>query len=243
MVLRAEGLTVDFGGFRALDDASLTASSGEVVGLIGPNGAGKTTLVNVITGMVEPTGGQYSLGGTELAGAAAHEISRAGMVRTFQNLRLFGSMTVRENVEAASIVSKRHRPDEVHPDVDELLVLSGLWQHRHRRASELDYGNSRRLELARAAAASPDFLLLDEPTSGMSDSESVAMIEQVRKTAGVVDAGVLVIDHDLAFITGISDRIYVLDQGTIIAEGTPTEIQANVQVQAAYLGSAAQHLE
>lgn len=243
IVLTAKGLTVDFGGFRALDNASLTASSGEVVGLIGPNGAGKTTLVNVITGMVEPTSGQYSLGTKELAGAPAHEISRSGMVRTFQNLRLFGSMTVRENVEAASIVSKKHRPEEVHPDVDELIVLSGLWDHRHRRASELDYGNSRRLELARAAATSPDFLLLDEPTSGMSDSESVAMIEQVRNTAGAVDAGVLVIDHDLAFITGISDRIYVLDQGAMIAQGTPAEIQANQQVQAAYLGSAAETIE
>lgn len=240
VILTAKGLSVDFGGFRALDGASLTASSGEVVGLIGPNGAGKTTLVNVITGMVKPSEGSYSLGDEELAGSSAYHISRAGMVRTFQNLRLFGSLTVRENVEAASIISKKHRPDQAHPDVDELIVLSGLWEHRHRRASELDYGNSRRLELARAAATSPDFLLLDEPTSGMSDSESVAMIEQVRSTAATVDAGVLVIDHDLAFITGISDRIYVLDQGAVIAHGTPEEIQANKQVQAAYLGSAAE---
>ncbi len=195
--------------------------------------------MNVITGMVEPTEGKYSLGDQQLAGAPSHETSRAGMVRTFQNLRLFGSLTVRENIEVASLISRQHRPEQNHPDVDELITQAGLWEHRHRRASELDYGNSRLLELARAAATSPDFLLLDEPTSGMSDSESVAMIETVKEAASIVDAGVLVIDHDLAFITGISDRIYVLDQGAVIAEGTPDEIQANKQVQAAYLGTAA----
>ncbi len=235
----ASGVSVAFGGFKALTNAGMTAESGEVVGIIGPNGAGKTTFVNVITGMVEPTDGAFSIDGVDLTGSASHELSRSGLVRTFQNLRLFGALTVRENVEIAALVAKEHRTERTLRDVDSLLAEAGLWEHRDRRARELDYGNSRRLELARAAAMAPSFMLLDEPTSGMSDSESLTMIEQVRHMAATVGAGVIVIDHDLGFITGISDRIYVLDQGQVIAEGTPDEVQANARVQAAYLGSAA----
>ncbi len=237
--LKATDLSVDFGGFRALTSASLDARSGEIVGLIGPNGAGKTTLVNVITGMVQPTEGHFGINDRDLTSAEPYVLARSGIVRTFQNLRLFSSLTVRENVEVAARVAEVHRADRVRPGVDALIAEAGLWEHRDRRASELDYGNSRRLELARAAAMSPQFLLLDEPTSGMSDAESDEMIEQVRHMAATIGAGVLVIDHDLNFITGISDRIYALDQGRIIAVGTPEEIQANPMVQSAYLGSAA----
>lgn len=237
--LTASSVAVAFGGFRALDGADLTASSDEIVGIIGPNGAGKTTLVNVITGLVEQTSGQVQLSDDDLSHAPSYEISRRGLVRTFQNLRLFSSLTVEENVEISTLVAKRHRRDKDIPSVDALIAAAGIWEHRHRRASELDYGNSRRLELARAAGMAPTFLLLDEPTSGMSDSESVAMIDQVKNMAALVGAGVIVIDHDLNFITGICDRIYCLDQGAVIADGTPTEIQAHPAVQAAYLGSAA----
>jgi len=235
----ASNISVSFGGFKALTEAGITARSGEVVGIIGPNGAGKTTFVNVITGMVEPTTGSFSIAGSELSGKPSYELSRSGLVRTFQNLRLFGAMTVRQNVETASMVAGAHRSDRAVRDADALIAEAGLWEHRDRRARELDYGNSRRLELARAAAMAPSFMLLDEPTSGMSDSESITMIEQVRHMAATVGAGVIVIDHDLGFITGISDRIYVFDQGEVIAEGTPAEVQANPHVQAAYLGSAA----
>lgn len=235
----ASGISVRFGGFQALNDAGMTASSGEIVGIIGPNGAGKTTFVNVITGMVEPTSGSFSIDGHDLSDKAAYQLARTGLVRTFQNLRLFGALTVRENVETAALVAAEHRSDRSLRDVDSLIAEAGLWEHRDRRARELDYGNSRRLELARAAAMAPSFMLLDEPTSGMSDSESLTMIEQVRHMAATVGAGVIVIDHDLGFITGISDRIYVLDQGTVIAKGTPDEVQADPRVQAAYLGSAA----
>lgn len=238
-VLSAEGINVRFGGFQALTNASITAQSGEIVGIIGPNGAGKTTLVNVLTGMVTPQEGSFSIDNRNLTSKPAYALARTGLVRTFQNLRLFGSLTVRENVEIAEFVAQDHRSDRVLRDTDALIAEAGLWEHRDRRARELDYGNSRRLELARAAATAPSFMLLDEPTSGMSDSESSAMIEQVRHMAATVGAGVLVIDHDLGFITGISDRIYVLDQGRVIAEGTPAEVQANKAVQAAYLGSAA----
>ena len=241
--LSASGVTVEFGGFRALDGASIEVSNREIVGLIGPNGAGKTTLVNVMTGMVDPTRGQIHLGEMALTSEPSHEIARAGLVRTFQNLRLFPSLTVRENVEVAALVAAVHRNGSKRSSVDEIVAGSGLWDHRDRRAAELDYGNSRRLELARATAAAPAFLLLDEPTSGMSDSESLAMVESVRRMAAAVGAGVLVIDHDLNFITGICDRVYCLDQGRVIASGTPAEVQADPAVQAAYLGGAAQQGE
>ncbi len=234
----ADSLAVRFGGFQALIDASLVASPGEVVGLIGPNGAGKTTLLNVVTGVVPSTSGRFAVGETNLTGRPSFQIARAGVARTFQNLRLFPALTVRENVEIVALVAARHRPGRARPDVDQLLVQAGLWDHAERRARELDYGNARRLELARAAALMPDYLLLDEPTSGMSDSESLAMIQQVRGMAELVGAGVVVVDHDLGFITGICDRIYCLDQGEIIAVGSPAEIQADHRVRAAYLGTA-----
>ena len=238
--LVVEGVNVTFGGFRALTDVGIEARKSEVVGIIGPNGAGKTTLLNVITGLVESSSGSVVLGGADLTSAPAFEIARSGLVRTFQNLRLFTALTVRENVEVSALVaatSRRHQPS---PDVDGLLAAAGLWEHRDRRARELDYGTSRRLELARATAMAPAYLLLDEPTSGMSDSESLLMIEQVRRMAGLVGAGVVVIDHDLNFIIGICDRIYCLDCGEVIAHGSPAEIQADPIVQAAYLGAAAQ---
>ena len=235
--LAAADVTVDFGGFRALDGAHVEVRGDEVVGLIGPNGAGKTTLLNVMGGVVTPATGRCIAAGRDLTGASAHAVARGGLVRTFQNLRLFGSLTVEENVEAAALMAERHRRERPGPDVETLLRGVGMWEHRHRRAGELDYGNARRLELARAAAARPDFLLLDEPTSGMSDAESLEMIDRVRTTAAAVGAGVLVIDHDLNFIIGICDRVYALDQGKIIAVGSPAEIQADPLVQAAYLGS------
>ncbi len=254
-LLEATGLTVNFGGFRALNNASITVNQGEVVGLIGPNGAGKTTLVNVITGMVDHSSGRFRLtdngNSVDLTSAPSYVIARTGLVRTFQNLRLFSDLTVEENVEAARLMALAHlRSDGRHaggdamsrlermPSIDTLLRETELEAFRHRRAAELDYGNSRRLELARAAATGPRFILLDEPTSGMSDAESLTMVERVRRVADLIRAGVLVIDHDLAFITGICDRIYCLDQGAIIADGDPAEIQANEMVQAAYLGSA-----
>jgi len=237
--LIATDIEVRFGGFVALDGAGLTVRPGEVVGLIGPNGAGKTTLFNVITGIVHEQVGRVTLGEHDLSDTKPVEIARTGLARTFQNLRLFKNLSVRENVALTALVAARHRPNRVRPDADTLLDDAGLTDWADRQAGTLDYGNQRRLELARAAALAPDFLLLDEPTSGMSDQESLAMVESVRSVAARVGAGVLVIDHDLGFITRISDHIVVLNEGRVLAEGTPGEVRSNPLVAAAYLGSSA----
>ncbi|MBI5090664.1 MAG: ATP-binding cassette domain-containing protein [Actinobacteria bacterium] len=214
--LVAEDIVVDFGGFRALDEAAIRVRPGEVVGLIGPNGAGETT---------------------PLSSAAPYEIARSGLARTFQNLRVFKNLSVRENVELTSLVAWKHRGGG--PSTDELLDSAGLTAVADRPAGTLDYGNQRRLELVRAAALAPDFLLLDEPTSGMSDAESLAMVDRVRATAAALGCGVLVIDHDLGFITRISDHMVVLAEGRVLAEGTPQQVRADPAVAAAYLGSRA----
>ena len=233
--LAAAGLTVDFGGLRGLDDAHLLAASRRVTGLIGPNGAGKTTMLNAITGVVAATGGRISLDGADIAGLAPHRLARLGLARTFQNLRLFEALTVRENVEVAALAggSGVRRSAEA---AAELLQLCGLAHIAETRARALDYGASKRLELARAAAQAPKFLLLDEPTSGFSELESVNIVDQIRRIAVTSGCGVVVIDHDLAFITSLCDRVYCLDQGSVIAAGSPAEIQSHPAVRAAYLG-------
>ncbi|MFM7043940.1 MAG: branched-chain amino acid ABC transporter ATP-binding protein/permease [Ilumatobacteraceae bacterium] len=238
-VLSADGVIVRFGGFTALDGARITVRPGEVVGLIGPNGAGKTTLFNVITGLVAETDGRVQLGEVELTDASPVAVARAGLARTFQNLRLFANLSVRDNVAVTAMVAARHRPHRPTPDPDDLLEAVGLLDRADRRADALDYGSQRRLELARAAALAPLYLLLDEPTSGMSDTESLEMVTAVRSIARRIGAGVLVIDHDLGFITTISDHIVVLSEGRVLAEGTPDAVRADPAVAAAYLGSRA----
>jgi branched-chain amino acid transport system permease protein len=235
--LVATGIDVRFGGFVALSGAGVRVGPGEVVGLIGPNGAGKTTFFNVVTGVVPEDAGTVRLGDRDLSAEPPHRVARAGLARTFQNLRLFPTLTVRENVELAALSARRFRRRETAVEPDVLLADAGLADHAERSAGTLDYGSQRRLELARAAALAPSFLLLDEPTSGMSDAESAAMVERVRATARLVGAGVLVIDHDLAFITRISDRIVVLANGRVLAEGSPDEIRGDPAVAEAYLGA------
>lgn len=237
--LTATDVEVVFGGFVALDGAAVSVRPGEVVGLIGPNGAGKTTLFNVITGLVPETSGRVALGDDDLSDAKPVDVARAGLARTFQNLRLFGNLSVRENVALTALVAARHRAHRTRPSVDQLLDAAGLTEWAERAAGTLDYGNQRRLELIRAAALAPEYLLLDEPTSGMSDSESLAMVDSVRTIAGLIGSGVLVIDHDLGFITRISDHVVVLSEGRVLAEGTPSEVRANPAVAEAYLGSQA----
>jgi branched-chain amino acid transport system permease protein len=237
--LIADGIGVRFGGFVALDDAGVRVGPAEVVGLIGPNGAGKTTLFNVITGLVDEDTGTVRLGDRDLSHDPPHRVARAGLARSFQNLRLFPTLTVRENVALAALSAHRYRRHQPAVDADTLLERAGLGGVAERPAATLDYGSQRRLELARAAALAPAFLLLDEPTSGMSDVESTAMVDHVRATAELVGAGVLVIDHDLAFITRISDRVLVLANGRPLTEGSPAEIRADPAVAEAYLGASA----
>lgn len=234
--LKVNNLSVVFGGFQALNNVSLEVNTGEVVGLIGPNGAGKTTLLNAITSFVHTTSGTVTIDGAVMTDSKPHQVAKAGISRTFQNLRLFSDLTVKENVAVAAITQNGSNPEE---RTNELLDFSGLWDQRFVRASELDYGNQRRLELARAAASSPNFLLLDEPTSGMSDDESLKMVEHIRQVANSIDAGVLVIDHDLGFIMQICDRVYVLNYGNMLASGSPEEVRQNEDVRVAYLGSQA----
>jgi branched-chain amino acid transport system permease protein len=236
--LTATDLGVTFGGFTAVNLVNLSVQPGQIHGLIGPNGAGKTTLVNLLTGIVEPTTGTVRIGTQTLSGPC-YRRARAGISRTFQNLRVFGSLSVRENIAIADLVAQEHRAGRSGPDVEALLQLSGLASMADRPASTLDYGNQRRLEIARAAALRPDFLLLDEPTSGMSESESLEMVGHVRRISEAIGAGVLVIDHDLGFITNICEHITVLDQGSLLAAGTPTEVQKDPRVIAAYLGTTA----
>ena len=233
----ADGIVVRFGGFVALDGAGVHVGPGEFVGLIGPNGAGKTTLFNVVTGLVVEQAGAVHVGERDLSREPPHRIARAGLARTFQNLRLFPTLSVRENVELAALSARRYRRDV--PRRRPGRPARRRRPRRRRRAARRrrsDYGNQRRLELARAAALAPAYLLLDEPTSGMSDAESLAMVEHVRATAQLVGAGVLVIDHDLAFITRISDHVVVLAGGRVLAEGTPAEIRTDPAVAEAYLG-------
>lgn len=233
--LEAVGVGAVFHGFRALQDVSIEVKRGEIVGLIGPNGAGKTTLINAISGLVPEHEGSVYVSGEDVTERDPHELARVGIGRTFQNLRLFDDLSVSENVAVAQLAVENHRSASL-PPVDGLLQAAGLWEWRDRRASELDYGNQRRLELARAAAGAPAFLLLDEPTSGMGESESAEMVGHVRDTAAAIGAGVLVIDHDLHFIVNICDRVYVLDHGELIASGPPEEIREDPLVKTAYLG-------
>ena len=233
--LAAANVTVEFGGLRVLENAHFLAESGRVVGLIGPNGAGKTTMLNVVTGVVAATNGRFSLDGGDIAGLAPHQLARRGLARTFQNLRLFAALSVRENVEVAALAATRSARRAERRAAD-LLALCGLGDVADVRARALDYGAAKRVELARAAAQTPRFLLLDEPTSGFSEMESVIIVDQIRRIADALGCGVVVIDHDLAFITSLCDRVYCLDQGSVIATGSPAEIRSHPAVRAAYLG-------
>ena len=236
--LRAAGVSRAFEGVQALRNVTLELHRHEVVGLIGPNGAGKSTLVNVLSGFDLPDEGSVELEGRDVTRWRPDRRGRNGLARTFQHSRSFRGLSVRENVEVSAL-GVGVSPREARRQADELLESLHLGSYADAPAGSLPHGDERRLGVARALATSPRFVLMDEPAAGLPEAEVPAFAEVVRSVRDEHDAGVLLIDHNMALIMEVCDRIQVLDHGTTLAEGTPSEVRANIDVVAAYLGESA----
>jgi branched-chain amino acid transport system ATP-binding protein len=237
-LLEVHSVTVKFGGITAVNDASLAVDAGTITGLIGPNGAGKTTLFNVISGLQPPTRGRVRFKNHDVTKASVSRRARMGMARTFQRLEAFGSLSVRENVQAARDIHGGFRQwlrFSRDPVVDELIETVGLERYVDQRADSVPTGVARLVEVARALAIEPDLLLLDEPSSGLDAAETEALGELLRRLAAHGRA-VLMVEHDMDLVMGVCDLIHVLEFGKVIATGSAAEIRGNRTVQAAYLG-------
>ena len=249
-VLEVNHATMQFGGLIAVNDLNMYINAGEVVALIGPNGAGKTTAFNMITGVYKPTSGMVALNNQNITGMKPNRIAEKGIARTFQNIRLFTNLTVWENVAIAqhlhlrstwvesTLRLPRYRKEsrQIERRTNELLEYMGLTELKQEKAGSLPYGLQRKLEIARALATQPALLLLDEPAAGMNPSEAEELQQLIRGIRDKFNISVLLIEHHMDVVMGISDRIYVLNFGQLIASGTPHEIQNNPDVIAAYLG-------
>ncbi len=249
-LLKATKLSKVFGGLRAVSNFEVDIAPGELVGLIGPNGAGKTTAFNILTGVYEPTEGQIEFAGKSVVGLKPYQITQRGIARTFQNIRLFADLSVLDNVkiayhfhvqygllESLFRVGRYHKEEaEIEEKAIKFLEIFQLADKKDEIAKNLPYGEQRRLEIARALAAQPKLLLLDEPAAGMNPQETQQLMEMIRWIKTKFDLTILLIEHDMSLVMGVCERIYVLDYGSIIASGTPEEIKNNPRVIEAYLG-------
>ena len=249
-VLEAKNLGIAFGGLRALQDVQFSIGEKEIIGLIGPNGAGKTTVFNLLTDVYVPTEGTITLENQSIVGKKTYQITQGGISRTFQNIRLFKDISVIDNVKIAmnfqmkySVLSGifrlpayRREEERVDKRAHELLQVFNLDEKAEDLAKNLPYGQQRKLEIARALATNPKVLLLDEPAAGMNPTETKELMETIRLIRDRFGIAILLIEHDMNFVMGICERIYVLDYGKVIAEGNPEEIRNNPRVITAYLG-------
>lgn len=249
-ILEAKKISIQFGGLKAVDSLDITIHRGELIGLIGPNGAGKTTVFNMLTGVYQPTSGEVVFNGTPIAGLKPYQVSRLGMTRTFQNIRLFKDLSVIENVMVGSsqhitygplaplLQTKKFQQEEQtsHDEALRLLKIFGLDRKADQPATSLPYGDQRKLEIVRALATRPKMICLDEPAAGLNHSETEDLMKTIAKIRQDFNLTVLLIEHDMKLVMGICERIVVLDHGIKIEEGNPSVVQNSKKVIEAYLG-------